>query len=136
MPQPRTLLLVDDDVLIHHLLRHITRAQPIDWIWARTLAEARQALAQRRPQAVLLDMSLPDGTGSDLLRQSPRLPPTLLLTGAPHEQLTLPAHPCLRGVLYKQDLRNAPFLETLEQLLDTTPDVSLTSRLASACNHC
>jgi two-component system KDP operon response regulator KdpE len=62
------LLLVDDDVRMRGLLRSVLRSQGYRCAEAGTLKEARQSLVTSRPDLVLLDMSLPDGEGSELVR--------------------------------------------------------------------
>jgi two-component system KDP operon response regulator KdpE len=71
LPIPQ-ILLVEDEELNRALVRAIldrTRdpvlrsAQVVE---ATTLAEARSALALFQPDVILLDMNLPDGSGTDL----------------------------------------------------------------------
>ncbi len=64
----RRLLVVDDEPHIGLLLRPRLEAVGFDVTLARTLAEARAALAAALPDALLLDLHLPDGSGVDLLR--------------------------------------------------------------------
>jgi len=68
--RPRRLLIVDDEPHIGLLLRPYFEAMGYDMSLARTLAEARAALADRRaaPTGLLLDLHLPDGSGLELLR--------------------------------------------------------------------
>lgn len=50
--------------------RHLTRGElPVVLEEAATLAEARKCIAQERPDCVLLDHGLPDGTGVELIRE-------------------------------------------------------------------
>jgi two-component system, OmpR family, KDP operon response regulator KdpE len=66
------ILLVEDEALNRALVRAIlTRTrEPVlraaEVIEASTLAEARAALDTRRPDVVLLDMNLPDGSGVEI----------------------------------------------------------------------
>jgi len=64
----RRLLVVDDEPHIGLLLRPRLEAVGFDVTLARTLADARAALAAALPDALLLDLHLPDGSGVDLLR--------------------------------------------------------------------
>jgi serine phosphatase RsbU (regulator of sigma subunit) len=64
------LLLVEDDegdaFLVRELLDEIDANQ--DVTWARTLAEARDAMAETTFDCVLMDLGLPDASGLDALR--------------------------------------------------------------------
>jgi DNA-binding NtrC family response regulator len=64
-----TILIVEDEELLgSELVRH-HHNRGLDAVWAKTLAEARVWLVERRlePLVVLSDMSLPDGNALDLL---------------------------------------------------------------------
>jgi len=83
----RHLLVVDDEPHIGLLLRPHLEHQGYQVSLARTLAEARAVLGDRRASldALLLDLHLPDGSGLDLLRQlrrsaATRALPVIVLT--------------------------------------------------------
>jgi DNA-binding NtrC family response regulator len=64
-----TILIVEDEELLgSELVRH-HRNRGLDVVWAKTLAEARTWLVERRldPLVALSDMNLPDGNALDLL---------------------------------------------------------------------
>lgn len=89
---PRHLLVVDDEPHIGVLLRLQFEQRGYRLSLARTLAEARQALAADAPDGLLLDLHLPDGSGLDLLgelRRGPRTRtlPVLVLTGEGDERV-------------------------------------------------
>jgi two-component system KDP operon response regulator KdpE len=75
------ILLVEDEELNRALVRAILDRSPeprlkaATVVEATTLAEARAALAERRPDVVLLDMNLPDGSGADLASELFSRPP-------------------------------------------------------------
>ena len=52
---------------------------------AGDLREARRLLASTQPDAVVLDLMLPDGEGTELLREDG--PPVIMLTGSGHPEL-------------------------------------------------
>lgn len=86
-PAPRRLLVVDDEPHIGLLLRPHLEHLGYRVSLARTLAEARGALADRSaaPDGVILDLHLPDGSGLELLRELRAVPgtralPVLVLT--------------------------------------------------------
>jgi len=64
----RRLLLVDDEPYVGLVLHARLEAAGFDVVLARTLAAARAAIAGSLPDALLLDLHLPDGSGVDLLR--------------------------------------------------------------------
>ncbi|HXV91684.1 MAG TPA: response regulator, partial [Pseudonocardia sp.] len=82
----RHILLVDDEPHVPLLVRPLLERLGVSVQTARTLAEARRSLARQRPDGVLLDLHLPDGSGLDLLRElraasDTRTLPVLVLTG-------------------------------------------------------
>ena len=82
--RPR-ILVADDDAELRALIAEgLSR-----WGWetrpAASLAEARQAIAQKPPDLAILDIAMPDGSGTDFVRElrhglAPHLP-VLMLTG-------------------------------------------------------
>ncbi len=77
----RRLLVVDDEPHIGLLLRLQMESRGYELRLARSLFEARAALLSdaERPDAVLLDLHLPDGSGVDLLRELRARPATATL---------------------------------------------------------
>lgn len=62
------LLLVDDDKDLCHSLWDVLRQQDIRCSLAHSVAESGKALAMRPYRAVLVDMKLPGGSGSDVVK--------------------------------------------------------------------
>lgn len=92
-PRPRRVLVVDDEPHIGLLLRLQLESRGYELLLARTLFEARGVLADPdRPDAMLLDLHLPDGSGVDLLREVRGRPatasmPVLVLTAEGEERV-------------------------------------------------
>ena len=63
------ILVVDDDRLIRTALAERLGRRGYDVVAAGSLAEARAAIATSSPDIALLDIRLPDGVGTDLLRE-------------------------------------------------------------------
>ena len=61
------ILIVEDDFELSSLLRINLEHQQYDCHQAQTLDQARRSLRECRPDAVILDIGLPDGNGLDLL---------------------------------------------------------------------
>ncbi len=79
-----TVLIVDDDEAILRLYRRHLASDGYEIISAKTLAEARDAAGERRFDAVLLDLNLPDGSGLefvDELRKSSPAAAVVVITG-------------------------------------------------------
>ena len=63
----RDVLHVEDDEDVREVLRTLLEGHALNLHAAGTLEEAREQLARRRHDLVILDMMLPDGDGSELL---------------------------------------------------------------------
>lgn len=78
------LLLVDDEVPIQHAFRKAIRDPGITMTVAGTAIEAIQALKSNRPDAIVLDVQLPDAGGLAAFEQLRGIDPTvpiILITG-------------------------------------------------------
>lgn len=60
-----TILIVEDDQAILRTNRRILEREGFSVLSAETLAEARAHLRERRPDVLVLDIRLPDGSGLD-----------------------------------------------------------------------
>lgn len=75
MTQTKILLLVvDDDHLLHRTIERAANAAGVDVIHAMTGGEAAPLVVDRKPDAILLDIGLPDVDGRDVLAQLKALP--------------------------------------------------------------
>jgi CheY-like chemotaxis protein len=63
------ILVVDDNEAFRSLASRILTSWGHDVIEAGTAAEAVSCVAERGPEAVLVDIGLPDGNGFDLARE-------------------------------------------------------------------
>jgi DNA-binding response OmpR family regulator len=61
----RKVLLIEDNEKLNETNRRALQSEGYDVLTARTLREARECLAGHRPEAILLDVFLPDGNGID-----------------------------------------------------------------------
>jgi DNA-binding response OmpR family regulator len=84
--KPR-VLVVEDDSASHDVLRRILDRKGYDVLSAMTVSGAL-ALLERRPDAIVLDLMLPDGDGETVLRKvrSDGLPVRVLVASAVCDQ--------------------------------------------------
>jgi two-component system nitrate/nitrite response regulator NarL len=89
------VLLVDDHPMIGAALEMFLRDSDYELLGrARTAAEASKQISSHRPDLVLLDVHLPDGSGLDVLRRLSRArfrPKVILLTAGMDEAQLLAA---------------------------------------------
>jgi DNA-binding NtrC family response regulator len=79
-----TLLIVDDEPNILLAFRRAFRDGKVEVVTAETAAEGLQIASERRPDAVVLDVRLPDRTGLEVLRELKALDarcPVVFITG-------------------------------------------------------
>jgi DNA-binding response OmpR family regulator len=62
------ILIIEDDLDLGRSLQQSLRAEGLSSEWLRSTADARRFILQNVYDCVLLDLSLPDGSGLDLLR--------------------------------------------------------------------
>ncbi|MCA9708128.1 MAG: response regulator, partial [Myxococcales bacterium] len=77
-------LIIEDDVVFARTLTRVLQGEGIESDWASTLARGGQLLDQHRPDIVLLDQGLPDGSGVDFLdriRAAAWRPVAIIITG-------------------------------------------------------
>lgn len=72
------LLVIDDDPSVSVIARDLFTADPIDVLTAETAAAGLEIVRDRRPDVVILDHFLPDGSGLEVFEEirqfDPRLP--------------------------------------------------------------
>jgi DNA-binding NarL/FixJ family response regulator len=86
-----SVLVVDDDARFRGLAARLLTAENLAVVGqAGTVAEANQLMAALRPDAVLVDVGLPDGDGIALARQLAALPwrPRIVLTSSDRDAAT------------------------------------------------
>lgn len=87
------VLIVDDDTDTLRALSQLVSQEGFTTAAAASLAEARQHMAQQRPDVVLLDLVLPDGDGMDLFQdvESRAATEIVLITGHASIETTVQA---------------------------------------------
>jgi len=126
-PHHGRLLVVDDEPQVVDLVRQILEDEPYEVVAATNGQAALEAIAQKRPDLVLLDLLMPemDGfTAIEQLQQDPqtRHLPVIVLTA---KTLTAAEHATLeqraRKVLQKRGLDRDTLLQELRNLLQAYP---------------
>ncbi|MEA2385043.1 MAG: two-component system, NarL family, response regulator DevR [Solirubrobacteraceae bacterium] len=119
-PMPGGVLVVDDDELFRSLARRMLVAEGLVVVGeAESVATAMAAAHALRPDAVLVDVGLPDGDGLALARELTALPwrPRVVLTSTDPQAASERAIRAAGADAFvpKDELSNAP----LERLLTT-----------------
>ena len=79
----KTILLIEDNMQVNEFNKRLLEKQGFFVEMATTLMDARKLLEKKSPDAIVLDIGLPDGNGIEFLsefRKKSRVP-VLLLTG-------------------------------------------------------
>jgi len=88
------VLVVDDDRGVLHVVGKSLSMLEVDVLTAASAAEALQKLSDERPDAVLLDIVLPDGSGLDVfrkIRDADRRLPVIYITAADDSETAIEA---------------------------------------------
>ncbi len=72
--------MVEDDRAVAEEFAAYFRKRQNSVVVASTLGEAEEAIAHERPDAVILDIILPDGDGLDLFERCVNLPPVIVMS--------------------------------------------------------
>ena len=74
------ILIVDDHVVVRHGLKTAIQSHGYDVVAeAGSINEAQAFMAQKNPDAIIVDINLPDGSGFDLVAWSRRVSPTIAI---------------------------------------------------------
>lgn len=93
MATEATILIVEDDASLRRSLEMTLKAAGYVAVGVGTLSEARRMRAHYKPQAILLDLGLPDGDGLDFISaiRADNLTPIVVLTARDAEALKVRA---------------------------------------------
>ena len=87
MPTPHVVLIVDDEVPLQELLQHALERDGYRVVVAGTAADGIAAFERESPDAILLDVMLPDRSGRDVCQEirSRSTVPIIMLTALDDE---------------------------------------------------
>ncbi|MEY4227056.1 MAG: hypothetical protein RL190_1813 [Actinomycetota bacterium] len=87
MPTPHVVLIVDDEVPLQELLQHALERDGYRVVVAGTAADGLDAFERESPDAILLDVMLPDRSGRDVCQEirSRSTVPIIMLTALDDE---------------------------------------------------
>ena len=87
MPTPHVVLIVDDEVPLQELLQHALERDGYRVVVAGTAADGLAAFEREAPDAILLDVMLPDRSGRDVCQEirSRSTVPIIMLTALDDE---------------------------------------------------
>lgn len=83
----KRILIVDDEPQIGEVVSAYLKQESFDTVVRANVASALAEIDERRPDMMILDITLPDGSGLDILRRSTdgRRIPTIMLTARSEE---------------------------------------------------
>jgi DNA-binding response OmpR family regulator len=86
VPQPhRRVLVVEDDVAVRVPLEKFLRLHRFDVESATTADEALALVAHHAPDAAIIDLRLPQGSGRDVIVAIPPSVPVVIFSAVPHD---------------------------------------------------
>lgn len=89
--RPVTVVVVEDETDLRELLVFALEVATFDVRAADSMAEARVLLdAQQKPDVLVADFSLPDGTGADLLALCAETRPSVCILLSGHDARDIP----------------------------------------------
>jgi signal transduction histidine kinase len=119
----RTVLIIDDDEVARYLVQRLLAEASLQFREASSGGEGLRLAGEMRPAAILLDMSLPDMDGSEVLEALRRQPATRNTPVIIHSSRSMTEQergrliPHVVGILPKSGLTREVALELIQQAL-------------------
>jgi len=119
----RTVLIIDDDEVARYLVQRLLAEASLQFREASSGGEGLRLAGEMRPAAILLDMSLPDMDGSEVLEALRRQPATRHTPVIIHSSRSMTEQergrliPHVVGILPKSGLTREVALELIQQAL-------------------
>ena len=116
-PRP-SVLVVEDDHAVRDPLVKFLKLQGFDVVTAETADGALAELARRTPDAAVIDLRLPQGSGRDIIISLPPPTPIVIFSGVPDESMRLEQmRPNTRLILKPFSL--VMLVETLRRMIES-----------------
>jgi len=112
----RTVLIVEDEVDVRHLMTVVLQRAGYDVISVSNLAEARAALTLYTFQAAVIDLCLPDGRGDEvaaLIREQHRATRIVMTSAFAHASLMLQVAADAGDTFVPKPFRNSDLVAAL-----------------------
>jgi DNA-binding response OmpR family regulator len=121
------VLVVEDEAAVRDPLAKFLALHGFEVRSAASVGSALEILAERRPDAAVIDLRLPEGSGRDVILSIPPPIPVIIFSAVPHESDRLEEiRPNTRLILKPFSL--TLLAETLRQMLNAPPARAETRR--------
>ena len=118
LPSRPLVLIVEDDHAVRAPLEKFLKLQGFDVVSAETADGALAELARHTPDAAVIDLRLPQGSGRDVIISLPPPTPIVIFSAVPDESMRLEQmRPTTRLILKPFSL--VMLAETLRRMIDS-----------------
>lgn len=112
------VLIVEDDHAVRDPLEKFLKLQGFDVVSAETADGALEELSRRTPDAAVIDLRLPQGSGRDVIISLPPPTPIIIFSAVPDESMRLEQmRPNTRLILKPFSL--VMLVETLRRMIES-----------------
>jgi CheY-like chemotaxis protein len=118
----RKVLVVDDDPIMHRVLKHYLEQRGYETLTAGTGGQAIEVASNELPDLILLDVGMPDMSGLAALRQlkeqeATRLIPVIVITAHADRTTQLESKISGAAAFLTKPFRLAELLDALQKIL-------------------
>lgn len=117
----RKVLVVDDDPVMHRVLKHYLERKGYEMLQATSAREALELAATQAPDVIVLDVRMPDMTGLEALRKLKEMPsaktiPVIVVTVNADRTTQMESEVSGAAAFLVKPFRPAELLEVLERV--------------------
>lgn len=120
----KIILVIDDDKMVHKLLQHILTKEGYDVVTLIQPADAVKSIGEHTPDLILLDVSMPDISGFEVLKalneQNIHIPTVLLSATSQQHNIDYGFELGIRGFIPKPFSKTALIKKIREILTDNS----------------
>jgi CheY-like chemotaxis protein len=118
----RKVLVVDDDPIMHRVLKHYLEERGYETLTASSGGQAIEVATNELPDLILLDVGMPDMSGLAALRQlkeqaATRLIPVIVITAHADRTTQLESKISGAAAFLTKPFRSAELLDALQKIL-------------------